>query len=55
MNAASIPPRLDLVDCAAALRREVICVGFGLGPQDAVDRTDQLDELVDRPVAFLHR
>jgi hypothetical protein len=33
-------PRLDLVDCAAALRREVICVGFGLGLQDSVHRSD---------------
>src|SRR4029077_4123601 len=37
-------PRLGLIDSAAALRREVTCVGFGLGLQDAVHRGDQLDE-----------
>src|SRR5437868_1023931 len=46
-------PRLGLVDRAAALGREVTCVGFGLGLQDAVDSGRQFDELVDRPVAFL--
>ena len=47
--------RLGLADRAAALRREIICVGFGLGLQDPVDRGDQFDELVDRLVALLRR
>src|SRR6476660_6067659 len=42
--------RLGVADRAAALRREIICVGFGLRLQDPVHRGDQLDELVDRPV-----
>src|SRR6188474_2044240 len=48
-------PRLRLVDRAAAVRREINGVGFGLALQDAVHRGDQLDELVDRLVAFLRR
>ena len=48
-------PRLGLVDRAAARRREVARVGLGLRLQDAVHRGDQLDELVDRPVALLRR
>ena len=47
--------RLGLVDRATAGRREVGRVGLGLRLQDAVDRGDQLDELVDRPVALLGR
>ena len=48
-------PGLDFVDRAAARRHEVSGVGCGLGSQDAVHRGDQLDELVDRPVACLRR
>ena len=37
-------PRLGCVDRAIARRREVVCVGFGLGLQDAVHRADQLEQ-----------
>jgi len=45
--------RFGFIDRAAAFRCEVACVGFGLGLKNAVDRGEELDELVDCPVAFL--
>ena len=45
-------PSLDLVDRPATFRREVSCVGFGLRLEDAIDRGDQFDELIDRQVAL---
>src|SRR5215813_11107336 len=44
---------LGIVDDTAAFRHKVACVGFGLGLQNAIHRSHQLDEFVDSPVAFL--
>src|SRR5262249_60887269 len=47
-----VPGQMDRTD---ALAREVSRVGFGLSLQDAVHRSDQIDEFVDRPLALLSR
>ena len=51
-NAASTVRDSASPDRAAARRREVPCVGFGLHLRNAVHRSDQFDELVDGPVAL---
>src|SRR5580698_4979751 len=43
------------VDCTAAVRLEVSCVGCGLPLQDAVDQGHQLDEFVNSVVAIAVR
>src|SRR5262245_46726053 len=48
-------PPLGIADGAAAFRRKVARVGFGLGLQNAIHRSHQLDEFVDSLVAFLRR
>src|SRR6202022_3983566 len=48
-------PRLVRVHCTPAMGSEVARVGGTLLLQDSVYRGHEFDEVVDRPVAFLHR
>src|ERR1700753_1807958 len=47
--------KFPLVDCPAAVRHEIVRIGWGLRLQKAVDRGDQFDKLVDSLVAFAGR
>src|SRR5215813_2884353 len=45
-------PRLVSINCAPAIDSEVTCIGRSLRPQHSVNRSYQLNEVVDCPIAF---